>query len=130
VWGTATMSRMSSAGRPSRKRIRKSAGLLRRWWLDPGASVNEEIAQAWGRISDFRSTFQRPLDKVTIQLRRFVEYESPEQIVVAQRLSPATALGGRPRVTGPKPTVRRPARLFGVTINSCGLFPEMNLASP
>ncbi len=77
---------MTSTSRPSRKQIRKAAALLRHWWLDPTASVAGEIGAAWGIVSDFRSTFQRPLDKVTTQLRRFVEYESPEQVIAAQRL--------------------------------------------
>ncbi len=37
-------------------------------------------------MSDFRTTFQRPLDKVTIQLRRYVARCTPESVLVAQRL--------------------------------------------
>lgn len=37
-------------------------------------------------MSDFRATVQRPLDKVTIQLRRYVVRCTPESVLVAQRL--------------------------------------------
>jgi hypothetical protein len=43
-------------------------------------------ADAYDVVNEFRSTFQRPLDKVTIQLRRFVGYECSADVVVAQRL--------------------------------------------
>lgn len=69
----------------SRKQIRKAAKLLRAWWVDPDAPANEDVARAWLVVRDFRSSFQRPLDKVTIQLRRFVGYEVDE-VIVAQRL--------------------------------------------
>ena len=71
---------------PSRKRIRKAAKLLRQWWHDPSALVTIEVGDAWEIVSDFRTTFQRPLDKVTIQLRRYVQRCTPENVLVAQRL--------------------------------------------
>jgi putative GTP pyrophosphokinase len=74
------------AAAPSRKQIRKAASLLRKWWISPeDPPVTEEVAEAWLLVRDFRAGFQRPLDKVTIQLRRIVGYES-EEVVVAQRL--------------------------------------------
>jgi putative GTP pyrophosphokinase len=76
----------SVAAAPSRKQIRKAASLLRKWWISPeDPPVTDEVAEAWLLVRDFRAGFQRPLDKVTIQLRRIVGYES-EEVVVAQRL--------------------------------------------
>ncbi|MHB8469481.1 MAG: RelA/SpoT domain-containing protein [Gaiellaceae bacterium] len=73
--------------RPSRNQVRIAAKLLRKWWIAPDAAdaVTSEVGLAWGVVRDYRSSFQRPLDKVTIQLRRFVGYETSE-VVVAQRL--------------------------------------------
>lgn len=60
---------------------------MRRWWLDPDpdAPVTEAVLEAGAIVFDFRASFQRPLDKVTIQLRRFVRREV-EEVIVAQRL--------------------------------------------
>lgn len=54
--------------------------------MDPEWPTTGDEWNAWAIVSDFRSTFQKPLDKVTIQLRRYVTYESPANIFVAQRL--------------------------------------------
>ncbi len=58
---------------------------MRKWWRVIDAPITEDVLDAWGLVSDYRATFQRPLDKVTISLRRFVLYEADE-VVVAQRL--------------------------------------------
>jgi putative GTP pyrophosphokinase len=72
---------------PSRNQVRKAASTCRKWWLDPDvdAPLTEEVSDAIGLLLGFRATFQKPLDKVTIQLRRFVGYESSD-VIVAQRL--------------------------------------------
>lgn len=76
---------MRKRDEPSRKQIKKAAKNLRQWWLDPRAPVTDQVARDWGTVRDFRASCQRPLDKVTIQLRRFVQYEV-DDVVVAQRL--------------------------------------------
>jgi putative GTP pyrophosphokinase len=77
---------MDASPPPSRKQIRKAASTLRHWWVEPSEpTIREEVIDAWGLVTDFRASFQRPLDKVTIQLRRFVKSET-ETIIVAQRL--------------------------------------------
>lgn len=71
---------------PSRNQLRKAATILRKWWTEPGdPPITEELLEAWALVRDYRAGFQKPLDKVTIQLRRFVGYEV-EDVVVAQRL--------------------------------------------
>ena len=72
---------------PSRKQVRKAATVLRKWWMAPYADepVPDEVVAAWIVVGDFRASFQRPLDKVTIQLRRFVARET-SGVIVAQRL--------------------------------------------
>ena len=76
----------SQAGEPFRKQIRKAASRLRHWWTDADDDeISREVLEAWVIVRDYRATFQRPLDKVTIQLRRFVRYEVDE-VIVAQRL--------------------------------------------
>jgi putative GTP pyrophosphokinase len=75
-----------AAAAPSRKQIRNAAKALRHFWMaPPDAEITSDIIEAWRTITDYRATFQRPLDKVTIQLRRFVGYEV-EDVIVAQRL--------------------------------------------
>lgn len=65
----ATNRSQAAVAGPSRKQIRKAAKTLRNWWQDPDAPADEGLVTAWTLVSDFRATFQRPLDKVTIQLR-------------------------------------------------------------
>src|SRR5690348_5170203 len=86
---TTTLSPVATKPAPSRSQIRKAAKILRDFWRDPDpyAEVTDDIARAWLILSDYRTTFQRPLDKVTIQLRRFVGRQTPhERVFVAQRL--------------------------------------------
>lgn len=76
------------SSQPSRKQIRKAASTIRKWWVlpyDRDERIPAEVLQAYGVLVDFRATFQRPLDKVTIQLRRFVSAHTDE-VIVAQRL--------------------------------------------
>lgn len=71
---------------PSRSQVKKAARTLRKWWVSPvGGAVPEEVAISWMVVSNYRAGFQKPLDKVTIQLRRFVGYEV-DNVIVAQRL--------------------------------------------
>lgn len=81
------MASRSTTPGPSRKQIRKAASAIRKWWTDPSPNVEvtEEVALAWILVRDFRASIQKPLDKVTIQLRRFVGYEAAD-VIVAQRL--------------------------------------------
>lgn len=76
---------MRTRDEPSRKQVRKAAKSLREFWIDLSLPVTPEIGEAYGVVLDFRASCQRPLDKVTIQLRRFVGYEVAD-VVVAQRL--------------------------------------------
>jgi hypothetical protein len=71
---------------PSRSQIRRAAKTIRDLWLARAdATITRKHVEAWGMLAEYRGTFQRPLDKVTIQLRRIVGYESA-QVIVAQRL--------------------------------------------
>ena len=66
---------------PSRKQLRKCAKLLREFWHDDTIPADGDVGNAWEMISDYRSSFQRPLDKVTIQLRRYVSRQTPGEAV-------------------------------------------------
>lgn len=102
VYFSGVGERVSVEPPPSRKRIRREAKVLRDWWHGPDSPPTDAITDAWIIVSDFRSTFQRPLDKVTIQLRRFVEDEVPGNVVVAQRLKRLPTILGK---LGRQPTM-------------------------
>lgn len=75
----------------SRTKVDRAGGLLRRWWQSPSGSEEynsfdeEELAEAFDVVADYRSSFQDPLKKVTVGLRQFVQRESRE-VTVGQRL--------------------------------------------
>jgi putative GTP pyrophosphokinase len=72
---------------PSRKQIRKAGKVLRAWWTAPDEPpITPEATNAYSLVRDYRATCQRPLNKVTIQLRRFVSAEVEGPVIVAQRL--------------------------------------------
>lgn len=88
------------AAEPSRNQIRKAASLARDFWIDPDTygsddeGYDADVAEAFAVLYEYRAGFQRPLDKVTIQLRRFVGYET-DQAFVAQRLKRMPTIMGK-----------------------------------
>ena len=70
---------------PSRTAIDNAGHFLRDWWLGAEGVPDEELDARIELLWNYRATFRRPLKKVTVGVRQFVQRESSE-VVVGERL--------------------------------------------
>lgn len=69
----------------SKTKVDRAGRCLRDWWSAPDPPLDEEVRNAVGLVWAYRSAFQRPLIRATVNLRYYVGKETAT-ITVAQRL--------------------------------------------
>jgi putative GTP pyrophosphokinase len=78
----------------TKSRVDQAGRRVRDWWVDleqpdiePGTPLGDDAAI----LTDYRASFQEPLNKVTVGVRQFVARES-KQVLVGQRLKRMPAI--------------------------------------